>query len=176
MMVSAPSPINTLVRGVSALVLGAALAGAVATPSRASGVHATSTVRMYLIALNDHGRSGKQVGCGDSLVPVVAAVAPATHTPLRSALRALLQVHTRFYGQSGLYTALSAATLSIGRVTIMHGHASVYLHGRLNLAGECDNPRVRAQLTATVMQFPSVHSATIYINGMKLSKALSLKG
>jgi hypothetical protein len=175
---TAPRPFagSSWLKGVIVVVLGAALVAAAPTPSRAAGAHATSAVHIYLISLNDHGRSGKQVGCGDSLVPVVAATAQPTHTPLRSALRALLKVHTRFYGQSGLYTALSAATLSIGRVAITHGHASVYLHGTLNLAGECDNPRVHAQLTATVMQFHSVHSATIYINGVRLAKALSLKG
>jgi len=43
------------------------------------------------------------------------------------------------------------------------------------LGGECDNPRVEAQLTNTVLQFPSVTSADIFINGKTLAETLSLK-
>src|SRR5581483_7572992 len=38
-------------------------------------------VAIYLIAIGDNGKSGKEVGCGDTLVAVKRQVAP-TKTPL----------------------------------------------------------------------------------------------
>jgi hypothetical protein len=46
----------------------------------------------------------------------------------------------------------------------------------LRLGGVCDNPRLKAQLRRTVLQFPTVHSVTILINGVALRKLLSGKG
>jgi hypothetical protein len=43
------------------------------------------------------------------------------------------------------------------------------------MGGECDSPRVQAQLEQTVLQFPSVTDVAIFINGKPLAEALSLK-
>jgi hypothetical protein len=43
------------------------------------------------------------------------------------------------------------------------------------LGGECDNPRVQAQIENTVLQFSTVTSADIFLNGKTLAEALSLK-
>jgi hypothetical protein len=40
----------------------------------------------------------------------------------------------------------------------------------------CDNPRVEGQLTAIALQFSTVKSVSIYINGTPLAKLLDLKG
>ena len=61
-------------------------------------------------------------------------------------------------------------------LSISNGVASVALSGSLKLGGECDNPRVQAQLEQTVLQFPTVTQAEITINGKPLKDALSLKG
>jgi hypothetical protein len=44
------------------------------------------------------------------------------------------------------------------------------------MGGECDTPRVRAQLEQTILQFPTVTEADIFINGKPLADVLSLKG
>jgi len=44
------------------------------------------------------------------------------------------------------------------------------------MGGECDTPRVQAQLEQTVLQFPTVTDAAIFINGRPLADVLSLKG
>jgi hypothetical protein len=56
------------------------------------------------------------------------------------------------------------------------GKASVYLTGSLIMGGECDAPRVQAQLEQTILQFPDVTAAAIFINGKPLADVLSLKG
>jgi spore germination protein GerM len=131
-------------------------------------------VKIFLIAVGDNGKSGSAVGCGDSVVPVQVQITP-TAGVLRAALTALLSIKNQSYGQSGLYDALYQSTLQVGSVSIAGGKASVYLSGTLNMGGECDNPRIQAQLEKTVLQFPTVTEAAIFINGKPLAEALSLK-
>ena len=61
-------------------------------------------------------------------------------------------------------------------LTIQGSKASVYLSGTLLMGGECDTPRVQAQLEQTVLQFPTITEADIFINGRPMAEVLSLKG
>jgi hypothetical protein len=131
-------------------------------------------VKIFLIAMNDNGKSGLVVGCGDSVVPAQVEITP-TAGVLKAALVALLSVKDQNYGQSGLYNALYQSALQVESVSIDSGKASVYLTGTLKMGGECDNPRVQAQLERTVLQFPAVKEAATFINGKPLAEAVSLK-
>jgi hypothetical protein len=135
----------------------------------------TSMVQIYLIALEDNGQGGSPVGCGDSAIPVQFEIQP-TQGVLKAALQELLSIKAQFYGQSGLYNALYQSDLQVESVRIDNGVASVYLTGSLIMGGECDAPRVQAQLEHTVLQFTTVTVADIYINGKPLADVLSLKG
>jgi hypothetical protein len=108
-------------------------------------------------------------------VAVRRTIAP-TKAPLTAALRLLLGDHHRLYGQSGLYNALYRARLKLGRVILQHGRATIYLTGKLQLGGECDDPRIEGQLWQTAFQFRTVRSVAIFINHVPLRKVLSLKG
>jgi len=132
-------------------------------------------VQIFLIALEDQGVSGKKVGCGDSAVPVQVQI-PPTQGVLKAALEALLAVKSQYYGESGLYNALYQSDLQVESVTIKDGKAVVKLTGTLQMGGECDNPRVAAQLEETVLQFPTVKEADIFVNGKPLAEVLSLRG
>lgn len=133
------------------------------------------TVQIFLIAVDDNGQSGSLVGCGDSAVSVQVQT-PPTSQVLQAALEALLSMKDQFYGQSGLYNALYQSDLKVDSIKIVAGKASVYLSGTLLMGGECDTPRVQAQLEQTVLQFPTVTEADIFINGKPLADVLSLKG
>jgi hypothetical protein len=133
------------------------------------------TVQIFLIAVDDNGQTGTSVGCGDSAVPVQVEI-PPTQGVLKAALAALLSVKDQYYGQSGLYNALYQSDLQVESVSIDGGKASVYLTGTLQMGGECDSPRVQAQLEQTVLQFSTVTEAAIFINGKPLADVLSLKG
>src|SRR5947209_7801220 len=141
------------------------------TYSPASTHTLKTSVRIFLVAMGDNGRTGRRIGCGDSLIPVTVRV-PPTAAPLRAALLALLRIHQRFYGQSGLYDSLFQNHLRLVSLRIVAGRATVRLAGKLFLGGVCDDPRVEAQLRQTVLQFPSVRSAAIFLNGIPLRKAL----
>lgn len=134
----------------------------------------TTSVRTYLVAIGDNGRSGTRIGCWDSLVAVTHPVAP-TSAPLSAALRLLLHDHHRYYGQSGLYNALFQSRLRVQRASVVGGTASVYLIGTMRLGGVCDDPRVGAQLRHTVRQFSTVVRVSIFVNGVPLWKRLSEK-
>jgi hypothetical protein len=132
-------------------------------------------VKIFLIAIGDAGKSGKEIGCGDSVIPVEVEVASTTD-PLAAAFEKLLSVHEQYYGQSGLYNALYQSNLKVESATIQVDLATVQISGQLLLGGECDDPRVEAQLDETALQFPEANQAAIFINGTLLKDVLSLKG
>jgi len=133
-------------------------------------------VKIFMIAVDDNGQAGTPVGCGDSVVPVMVEI-PSTQAVLKAALQALLSTKDQFYGQSGLYNALYQSDLQLESASIdASGKASVNLTGSLKMGGECDTPRVQAQLEQTVRQFPNVTEVNIFINGKPIADVLSLKG
>lgn len=157
------------------LALAAILVGA--APGQAAQAGRATSIHLYFVAIGDGGKSGLKIGCGDSLVTVNRPIAP-TRAPLSAAFRLLLSEHHRYIGQSGLYNSLYRSRLSLKSASVVHGKTRIALVGSMSLGGECDNPRVYAQLRHTALQFKSVdnHNLTITINGVPLSKRLSLKG
>jgi len=145
-------------------VTGQAAATATSGPS-------ISRTQIYLIAVGDDGQSGKEIGCNDSVVPVEIEIAP-TIAPLTAALERLLSIETREYGQSGLYNALHRSDLSVEAINIVDGEASIALSGTLTLGGVCDNPRVKAQLSETALQYATVDRVSITVNGTPLDDLL----
>lgn len=132
------------------------------------------TVNIFLIALDDNGQAGKLVGCGDSAVAVKVQI-PKTLGVLKAALEALLAVKTQYYGESGLYNSLYQSDLRLISVGIVNGKATIRLAGTLRLGGECDNPRVEAQIMETALQFTTVKTVEVFLNDRPLKDALSLK-
>lgn len=127
-----------------------------------------SITRIHMIGLGTNG----PLGCGDTVVPVVQEV-PATNAILRATLERLLSVRTQFYGQSGLYNALYLSNLTVGDITINNRVATVHLSGQVVLSGTCDGPRIQAQLEEAALQFSTIDSVRIFINGRTLQSILS---
>jgi hypothetical protein len=134
----------------------------------------TTRVRIFLVAVDDNGKTGKKIGCGDSLIPVTRDIEPTT-TPLKAALEELLSLKTQTYGESGLYNALYQSDLTVEKATVTDGKAQVSLRGTYALGGTCDTPRFTEQLRETVLQFPSVDEVAILLNGKPIDDALSQK-
>lgn len=126
---------------------------------------------IYLIALEDDGRSGTQIGCGDSLVPVEVQIEP-TLAVLTASLNALLDLDERFYGESGLYNALHRSNLSVESIGLVSGQATINLSGEVSLGGVCDAPRFEAQLRQTALQYYTVDSVEITINGEPIEQVV----
>ncbi len=146
------------------------------TPTRTPTLPAgTMRVKLFFVAINDNGVAGKKIGCGDSIVAVDRFI-PITLAPLTAALRELFSLTDRNYGSSGLYNALYQSKLKIDSIAIVNARATIRLSGSLVLNGVCDNPRVQAQLEPIALQFSTVSSVAIFLNGIPLQQALSEKG
>jgi hypothetical protein len=131
-------------------------------------------VQIFLVALEDNGQSGKLVGCGDSAVAVQVEI-PPTQGVLKASLEALLSLKDQYYGESGLYNALYQSDLKVESVSIEGEKATIYLTGTLMMGGECDTPRVEAQIIETAKQFSTVKDVAVFVNGRTLADVLSLK-
>ncbi len=132
----------------------------------------TRQVQVFLVALEDNGATGKKIGCGDSLVAVQRDVANST---IQSALTELFSIDGQYYGESGLYNALYQSDLTIDEIEVEEGFATVKLSGKVQLGGTCDSPRFAEQIRETILQFPTVSSAEITINGQAIEEVVSGK-
>lgn len=142
------------------------------TDDKATTVSKPLTI--YYIAIEDNGIAGSMIGCGDSLV--ARDTAPITTTDLvKSSFQQLLAGKDQFIGQSGLYNALYQSNLTYLDSSVAGDTVTVNLTGTLKLAGECDNPRVQAQLEQTAKTAAGVAKATINLNNKPLAESLSLK-
>lgn len=131
---------------------------------------------VYLVAVDDGGASGPAIGCGDSLVAVTRGLAPADDDLARVALSDLLSMPDQYLGESGLYNALYQSDLTIESFSVEGSTAVVALSGELRMGGECDTPRVEAQLRQTITGVQGIDSAEITLNGQPLANVLDLSG
>lgn len=133
-------------------------------------------VKIFFIALNDGGKKGKVIGCGDSVVAVEKTITP-TREPLAAALETLLAAESQTDPASGLYNAFYQSDLTLEKVEIgKGGQANIYLLGNQAISGVCDDPRIIAQLTETALQFSSISQVQLYINGYPIEQLLSGSG
>ncbi len=171
-----PTPTPTLTATVTRVITPTLAPTIAITPSRTPTLAAgTMKIKLFFIALNDNGKSGKKIGCGDSIVAVERTI-PATQAPLTAALKELLALKERNIGQAGLYNSLANANLKIDNVAVVGGTAFIALSGTLGLSGVCDDPRAEAQLKELALQFATVKQVSITLNGIPIERALSGKG
>lgn len=134
----------------------------------------TKPLTFYYIAIGDGGKTGSMIACEDSLVS--QTIEPVTtDNPVKATLERLLANKDQFIGQSGLYNALYRSNLVFESSTISDDTVTVNLAGSLKLGGECDNPRVQAQLEQTAKTAAGVANVAINLNGKPLADALSLQ-
>lgn len=132
----------------------------------------TQSVTAYYVLLDDGGSSGVRFGCNDSLVRVRRASTAAAE-PLPAAIGALLDGSEPPIAD--VYNSLSGSTLDFLSGSFDGTTVTVYLAGTLRPGGVCDIPRIEAQLTQTAVSAVGAIRAEIYVNGVGLAEALSLK-
>jgi len=141
------------------------------TPSQGA-----TSIKIFLIALEDNGSTGKKIGCNDSVIPVLINIEP-TLAVLKASLNELLKLEgQREYGLSGLYNSLYQSHLSIDSLNIVNREAIIKLKGTFTLGGVCDDPRAKAQLEETALQFNTIDRVSIFINDIPLDQLLSGRG
>lgn len=91
---------------------------------------------------------------------------PSTQAPARAALQALLAGPTPAEESAGYFSSLNAG-VSVQRLTIEDGVARVDFDERIQeqVGGSCRVMAIRAQIEATLRQFPTVRRVIISVNG-----------
>ncbi len=131
----------------------------------------SSSVMLFFIMLEPNV-AGETIGCGDAVVSL-ATNAGQAKAPLRFALDRLLAMRVTTLPGIGAYNALHQAELKVDSVAIRGDSAIIGLSGKFSYAGVCDAPRIEAQLTRTATQFPTIRTASFFINGRPLRDMLS---
>ena len=134
-----------------------------------SGDAATREVKVYLVALGDAGKSGRKIGCDDSLVAVTRTV-KNDGAPLKAAVRELLAMPRDYEGRLGNYWF--GERLRVTGATISRGTATIRIAGRVFVAGVCDEPRIEEQIKETAWQFPGVRRVNVFVNGRPLASVI----
>jgi hypothetical protein len=133
-------------------------------------------VKFAVIALNDKGKLGKQIGCDDSVV-YLNKTARSDINDLNSAFKALFDFEQQSFSNSEYKDVeLTNLIFNVQRVdnkkvlffekAILDGqNAKIYLTGSMgNIGGVCDEPRVIEQIYGTALQFPEVKTVEVYLN------------
>jgi hypothetical protein len=129
---------------------------------------------VYYVAVGDNGRSGPQIGCGDSLI--ATKTAPVRFTDqVGPSIRALLANKSRDLGESGFVNVLYQSNLTYLGGELEGSTITIWLSGQFMLGGVCDVPRAKAQLEYTAMAASDATSAQVFVNGRPIDDVLSLK-
>ena len=131
----------------------------------------SQSINIYLVAVGDNGKSGRKIGCEDSLVAVTRTI-KKTAAPLAAAIRELLQTPQHPEGSPNLENFWKGRNLKVRTVSMVNGTATIRLSGELSLAGVCDEPRIESQIDATARQFPTVKRVKVFIGNETLSAAI----
>ena len=130
----------------------------------------TSRVEVYVIALHGGGTAGRTDGCGGRAVPLEVDL-PAPAPALEGALSALMALQKGAEAK-GLYNALAHSPLKVDRIDRTGPEVRVYLSGYVEIGGDCDGPRILAQLTETALQFHDIQHAQFFVDGKPLQGVL----
>jgi len=125
------------------------------------------SIKVYLVALNDDGKTGKKIGCGDSLIAVSRFIQP-TAAPLTAALQELLSTPPQADGPQELENFWKGRNLRVKSVAIRTGTATIHISGEVFVAGVCDIPRIESQIEETARQFPNVKKVKVFLGGRTL--------
>ena len=122
--------------------------------------------QIYLIQLE----TGGSVGCGDSSVPFTVGIQP-TVAPLTAAINQMLTLGEQPYGY---YNALANRSFTLQGIDIAEGVAIISLTTSNDaMAGVCDAPRIEAQIRQTALQYATIDSVVILVNGLPYSEFAS---
>ena len=115
---------------------GATLVGILKSDSTEPG----QAIKIYLVAVGDDGKTGKKIGCGDSLVFVTRTIKKTT-APLTAALRELLSTPQHAEGITKLENFWKGRNLKVMSVAIRNKTATIHISGEVFVSGVCDLPR-----------------------------------
>ncbi len=132
----------------------------------------TSKIKVFFINTSVPNDKGT-VGCGDEAVGIDRIITP-TATPLKAALENLLSTSQAVLDNGiGLYNSLAKQNWKLESVSIVEGEAIIKFSGKYIGFGICEDPRIKAQIEKTALQFPTVKKVSIFVGGVSLDKLTS---
>lgn len=142
-------------------------------PDRDNNSPVVSTVQIAVLDLEYEGEPER--GCDQ--VEMVNRNVPNTSQPLTAALEELFSLNQTTVDGYYNFIANTNDTLMFDRATVQNGTAHIYLTGELSgLTGVCDDPRAAIQVEETALQFPTVDSVQLYLNGNQTDLTPSEQG
>jgi hypothetical protein len=128
-------------------------------------------IMIYLVALGDKGKTGKKIGCDDSLIAVTRNI-KKTAAPLAAAIRELLLTPAHPEDSPKLENFWKGKNLKVESVSLINDTATIRLSGQVFVAGVCDEPRIQSQIEATARQFKTVKTVRVFIGKQTLADAI----
>lgn len=141
----------------------------VATPSST-----TARLTVFYVAVDDQGKAGPQIGCGDSLVATETEPVDFSNQ-VEAAMNALLENKSATHGESGLMNALAASDMRYQSSSVSGDQVTVELTGMPMSGGTCDDPRIVEQLKHTAKTAAGVGNALVLVDGTDIEEFLSQK-
>ena len=120
-----------------------------------------TTVKVFF---GDSSKESSEDGCQE--VHPVARTIPVTDSVARAALEQLLRGPTQQEDGEGLFSSINPGTRLLG-LEIKRGTALADFSSELDqdVAGSCRVEAIRAQISETLKQFPTVHDVVISVEG-----------
>lgn len=131
-------------------------------------------VTVILIAEIPKSGNAKDIGCGNTTKPMTGK-STFEGDSVEDALKVLFALKNAGYERGKLYNALYQSKLKVQSIDTKDDVVTVKLTGNIKLSGECDIPRVRAQLIDTIKLASDAKDVVVLVNGKSLKDALSLK-
>ena len=131
-------------------------------------------VTVFLIAQMPKDGNAKDIGCGNITKPMTQK-STFPGDPVQDALKVLFALTRAGYENGELYNALYQSKLEVQSVETKGDAVTVHLTGNIKMSGECDIPRVRAQIIATIKAASDAKKIVVLVNDKSLDEALSLK-
>lgn len=142
--------------------------------ARSSTSATSASLTLFYVAVGDAGKSGPEIGCGDSIVATETGPKEFTNQ-VEASVAALLANDAEELGSSGLRNALTASDLEYVSSMVDGDVVTVQLNGTVSSSGTCDDPRIVEQLKYTAMTAAGTGEAEILVEGEKIEEALSSK-
>ncbi len=136
-------------------------------------VDAQDETSIYLVAMDgtefNDSLNTSNIGCDDKLVEVKIDKKLSPQEALEE-----LFAYEEYNEEEGLYNVFGLSdNLKIEKMVVANDFAIVTLSEDLFTGGMCDDPRVRAQISETLMQFEEIDGVDIFVGEEELGSYLS---
>jgi hypothetical protein len=131
-------------------------------------------VAVILIAQMPKSGKAKDIGCGNT-TKAMTQKSTFQGDVVEDALKVLFALTRAGYENGELYNALYQSNLKVQSVQTRDDVVTVHLTGNIKMSGECDIPRVRAQIIDTIKAASDAKKIVVWVNDKSLDEALSLE-